>query len=111
MDNLEIIQKQLPLPIESSITIGDMTIVLVEDGKGRERYDTSLNRNVYAFDANGEMVWQIAEIPGAMNQCCPYGTITVKDGNLYTYNLTGMDYLVDLKDGSIHFFGPARRPW
>lgn len=111
MKNLDLIAKQLPLPIESSVTIDDITIVLIDDGKGRKRYDITLNRNVYAFDSNGHFIWQIAEVPGANNQACPYGSITVKEGKLYTYNLTGMDYLVNLNDGSISFFGPPRRPW
>lgn len=102
---------QLPLPIESMVTIVDMTVVLVDDGKGCKYEDTSRNRNIYAFDADGNLMWQIQEIFTEHNYAKPYLTITVKDGKLFTYNWIGMDYLVDLKDGSIHSFGPPRRPW
>ncbi len=111
MIDLDIVNKQLPLPIHSVETIGDITVVLVDDGKGCKYEDTSRNRNVYAFDIHGDLIWQIQEIFTERNYAKPYLTLTVKDGKLYTYNWIGMDYLVDLKDGSIHFFGPPRRPW
>jgi outer membrane protein assembly factor BamB len=107
----EIMQKQLPCPIKKSLNIGDLVLVLVDDDKVHHRGDKSLNRNIYAFNAEGILRWQIQEIPGAGNDAVPYVSMHADGDKVFVYNWYGTDYLLDLSDGSVHFYGPPRRPW
>lgn len=103
---------KLPCPIKQSVCIGSLTVVLVDDDKQHGRGDKTLNRNVYAFDENGCLMWQIQEAPdGGNERPKPYKSLRLTEGKVYVYNWIGTDYWLDLSDGSVHFYGSPRRPW
>lgn len=104
-------QEQLPYPIKKSLSIGDLVLVLIDDDKVHHRGDITLNRNIYAFSVDGALHWQIQEMPGAGNDPAPYVSMRVEGGKVYVYNWYGTDYLLNLNDGSVHFYGAPRRPW
>lgn len=107
----EIMQKQLPCPIRKSLIIGNLVLVLVDDDKVHHRGDKTLNRNVYAFNSDGILKWQIQEMPGAGDDSVPYVSIREEGGKVYVYNWYGTDYLLNMDDGTVNFYGASRRPW
>lgn len=110
--NTLIIQQQLPFPIKSSLVLNMITIVLIDDGKTHAKGDKTLDRNVYAFNADGTLKWQIHEVPGGGDYPKPFTSLKLEGRDkIIAYNWIGTDYQVDLEDGSLHFQGSARRPW
>lgn len=110
--NDETLQKQLPFPIRKSLCIGELIVVMVDDDKPHGRGDKTINKNIYAFNADGTLRWQIKEAPdGGDEWPKPYTSIKFTDGKVFVHNWIGTDYLLDLNDGSVRFYGPPRRPW
>ena len=71
-----------------------------------------LNRNIEAYKADGDLAWLIQECPaGGQNEDKPYMDIQVKDGNLIAGNWVGLDFFVNLKDGSVCPAKKGVRPW
>jgi len=71
-----------------------------------------LNRNIEAYDQNDNLVWVIEEAPdGGENQDKAYMKIWLEEGRLIAGNWIGIDYLVDLKTGSVSPVKTNVRPW
>ena len=61
-----------------------------------------LNRNVLAINGQGKVLWHIAESPHGTQVDKPYTYISVsQNGGLTAGNWNGVDYKVDLRDGSV----------
>jgi len=72
----------------------------------------NLNRNVEAYNKNNELVWVIAEAPhGGENRDKAYMNLFVQDGQLVAGNFIGVDYYVNLADGSVTPTRTDVRPW
>ena len=88
---------ELPYPSVQAIDLQGLIIVRVEPTFG-EIY----NRNVIALDGDGNFKWQIVESPHGTELDKPYTSISVTtDDRLIVGNWNGVDYAVDLGDGSI----------
>jgi hypothetical protein len=107
---IEILQEKLPFAIKNLLCVGELTLVLIDDGKVHHRGDKTLNRNIYAFGADGDLRWQIQEIPGAKNDSVPYVNIREEGGAVYAYNWCGVDYQLNLLNGYVQASGSGR-PW
>jgi outer membrane protein assembly factor BamB len=108
----DLCQAQLPYPIKETLRVGELIIALVDDDKPRRYGDRTLNRNVFGFNLDGTLKWQIVEAPdGRRESPKPYTSITVDDGRVTVHNWIGTDYLLNLSDGTVDFYGPPRRPW
>ena len=59
------------------------------------------NGNIFAVDANGEIKWQIAESQHGSEVDQPYTSISKMENKLIAGNWNGVDYVVDMEDGSI----------
>jgi hypothetical protein len=78
----DILQKQLPCSIKKTLSIGDLVLVLIDDDKVHHRGDKTLNRNIYAFSVDGDLRWQIQEMPGAGNDSAPYVSMREDGGEV-----------------------------
>jgi len=88
---------ELPHPVVQVVKCQGIFIVRVEPPAG-----VVFNRNVIAFANQGQQLWQIEESPHGTEADKPYVGITVEaDGSLTAANWNGVDYRVDLRDGSI----------
>lgn len=67
------------------------------------------NNNVYAIDKNGDIVWQIKNIPPKDNVefiCSPIVLMYVDDNNhLFVTDFSGRRFKVDLKTGDMEMVG------
>lgn len=71
-----------------------------------------LNRNVEAYNTDGELAWVIQECPaGALNEDKAYMDIHIKDGQLIAGNWVGLDFIVNLETGSVSPAKKGVRPW
>jgi len=100
--------------IRQEIEIGDLTIVRKypsEEGlKTCPQFE--LNRNIEAYDQNGNLVWVIEEAPdGGANQDKAYMKIWLEEGRLIAGNWIGIDYLVDVISGKVGPINFNARPW
>ena len=101
----------LPYPIQEVLAIRDVVIVRVDSDLALSVGDKSLNRNVYAFDKIGKLIWQIEESPhGGAGRSKPYMAIKNENGNLYADNWIGVNYVVDLGNGKVKTH-ESGRPW
>ncbi len=107
----EVIQSQLPYPIQSYLLSDSLIIVVVDDNKSHTEGDHSLDRNVYGFNMDGTLKWQIQAAPGGEDYPKPFTSVKLVDGKVIAYNWMGTDYIVDFEDGSLHMYGQLRRPW
>jgi hypothetical protein len=98
-DNLFIANKcvALPFPIAEVFEYKDLIVARVEPCTG-----VIFNRNIFAFTAHGNLLWQIEESPHGTEKDKPYTRIFLNnDGLLVAANWIGVDYLVNVKNGSI----------
>jgi hypothetical protein len=63
----------------------------------------SSNRNVWAFDANGNKIWEIEAIREAtiLGQSAPYTALEIRNGKIYAFNWVGYDCEIDPLTGKI----------
>jgi len=105
------IEESLRVSVRSSLTSSEKYIVVVDDNLSHGAGDCSLNRNVYAFDLNGEFLWQIEEAPDGGSQPKPYLSVSSMEGRIVVKNWIGVDYQLDVQTGKVQSYGPLRRPW
>ena len=79
-----------------------------EDIRALEIYEAShpeysSNRNVWAFDANGNKIWEIEAIREAtiLGQSAPYTALKIRDEKIYAFNWVGYDCEIDPLTGKI----------
>jgi hypothetical protein len=90
-------QIDLPLPVGNVIKYNKLFIVRVAPFE-REIF----NRNIFAITEQREIIWQIHESPHGTEQDKPYMNIMRnKDGSVIASNWNGVDYIINIKDGSI----------
>lgn len=86
------------LPVRKAIQVGGKIIALLEI-TGREE---QMNENVLCFDSAGDLIWRIDPSMENGPEMFPYVYINVCDGGaVVAYNWIGMDYSVDLDDGTV----------
>ena len=60
------------------------------------------NRNIFAYNESGQLVWQIQEGRNVYRDS-PYTGMRVKGDEIMAYNWDGADYRVNVEDGSVEF--------
>lgn len=101
-------------PIRQRLEVGGLIIVRVypSDEVLNLYPQEGLNRNVYAYDSSGKLVWRIQEAPhGGAGEDKAYMDIRTDDGNLVAGNWIGIDYQVNLNDGVVLPLKQGARPW
>jgi hypothetical protein len=101
-------------PIKQKIEF--LGLVIIRLYPSDDQLDTypkeSFNRNVYAYDVSGNLVWQIQEAPhGGIDEDKAYMDIRISQDKLVAGNWTGTDYQVNLVDGTVASFDRDVRPW
>ena len=63
----------------------------------------SSNRNVWAFDANGNKIWEIEAMPSASlpGQAAPFTALEIRNGKIYAFNWVGYECEIDPPTGKI----------
>lgn len=97
--------------IKQQIDIGQISIIRLKNNGGSERGDSSTDRNVFAFNSQGEKLWQIQECPVG-DSPKPYMHIKMRDRELIAGNWIGVDLIVSIDSGEVKP-DPQRmgRPW
>ena len=85
-----------PFPASESIFLKNKLIVCLKPKVGEV-----LNRNVFCVDDKGEIVWQIEESPHGGVKEKPYISIYLSNNTPVAKNWIGVDYYIDIDDGSI----------
>lgn len=63
--------------------------------------DINMERNIWAFDLNGNLVWKISEPTGKVYNQNPYTSVYLRDGKVLAGNWSGADYIVDITNGNV----------
>lgn len=106
------LEKRLPFNAKQVVIFQEMKIVLVDDNSFHRCGDKSINRNVYAFDSNGTLLWQIHEAPdGGDENPKPYTRISVLGKSILVDNWIGTEYQVEINTGTVSRHGVNSRPW
>ena len=95
---------ELPAPIKQRVDLNSLIIVRVypSDEMLKNYHRDELNRNIYAYDLSGELVWQIQEAPhGGVEEDKAYMDIRYVDDKIVAGNWIGVDYLVDESSGVV----------
>ena len=101
-------------PIKQQLDFEGLRIIRVyPDDDNLDTYpQEKLNRNVYAIDSNGKVVWQIQEAPhGGAGNDKAYMHIMIKKGKLIAGNWIGVDYIVNSESGLVTPCNIGQRPW
>ena len=104
----------LPAPVKQRIEIGELTVVRLypSDDMLNDYPQEKLNRNVYAYNAIGKLMWQIQEAPdGGVGEDKAYMNIKLEGDKLIVGNWIGADYVVDLGAGGVSQVKKNIRPW
>ena len=100
--------------IKQRLELGELTIVRLypSDDMLNAYPQEKLNRNVYAYNTSGKLMWQIQEAPdGGIGEDKAYMNIKLESDKLIVGNWIGVDYVVDLGTGGVVQVKNNIRPW
>lgn len=100
--------------VKQKLVVGKLIVVRVYplDEDLNSYPQEKLNRNVYAYNDQGKLAWQIQEAPhGDVSMDKAYMGVKVKNDILVAENWIGVDYSVNLKDGTVKPLDKNVRPW
>ncbi|MEJ2046486.1 MAG: hypothetical protein P8X89_24805 [Reinekea sp.] len=87
----------MPYPVVEALKIGELVIVRVEPTVGE-----IFNTNIFGFTVDGHYKWRIEESPHGTEADKPFTSISVsQDNQLIAGNWNGVDYVVDVRNGTI----------
>ena len=102
----------LQMHAASILTLGRRRVtgvLLMPRDEDQEAWEDG-NRNVWAFDQNGQQLWKIEALPGVTSERGAYTDISIdENGNLLAYNSIGVFANVDLVTGKVYV--APQRPW
>jgi hypothetical protein len=109
---------QLPCKIMTN-SRGNPYIIEIENliivniyGKGMENISIEeMERNIWAFSKNGDLVWKIHPPEVKPYKCNPYTSLTIKNDMVIAGNCGGYDYEIDIKTGKVSGLNLDKRPW
>lgn len=88
---------EFPWPVAQVVEYHRLIVVRIEPPAGN-----IFNRNVFAFDDDGSIKWQIEESPHGGGIDKPYMNISISEnGEVIASNWNGIDYIINLDDGSV----------
>ena len=92
---------ELPHAVVQQLRLGSLIVLRVEPVPGQ-----LFNRNVFSFDADARLVWQIAESPHGTEPDKPFMDLHVDEqGELFAGNWNGVVYRVDTETGALAVSG------
>ena len=88
---------EFKFPIRQSIVFNDMIIILLHIGG-----NTQYNRNIFAADFNGVLLWQIEQSNDLdLMGYCPFISLEMIDSELVSHNWCGFRYIINPSTGKI----------
>jgi hypothetical protein len=91
----------LPHEVVQQLPLDGLVLLRVEPPPGQV-----FNRNVFAFDAAAQRLWQIAESPHGTEADKPFMGLRVDArGRVIASSWNGVDYVVDLGSGALQACG------
>jgi len=103
-------------PIRIFLESRGITFVLIETNNNlvfpNRNFKVEKYRNVLAFNSDGELLWTIEPAPKIFEFEVhdPYSGLFFENDQLIAYHMSGVNYIVDKKDGSIKPRDNGR-PW
>ena len=100
--------------IKQTIEINGLKVIrkYPSDEKLMSYPQEQLNRNIEAYNSNNELVWVIQEAPqGGENQDKAYMHLEIKNDQIIAGNFIGIDYFVNLNNGTVTPVITGSRPW
>jgi len=71
-----------------------------------------LNRNIEAYDGTGKLIWMIEECPvGGDGVDKAYMNIWIENDKLIAGNWIGLNFIVNLENGTVKPANPGSRLW
>jgi hypothetical protein len=93
------------------VDLGHLVIVNYY-GPGMESMpDSDLERNISAFDNQGNEVWKVSPPTVRPQKTNPYTSVFVKDGKVFGGNWCGYDFEINVADGTVTLSKNSGRPW
>ena len=96
-------------PIKDVLEIENLLLVILQRVGVVVHDSESRNSNIYAYDLNGNKLWQIQECPLKTKQNKPYTGLYIQLEDVIAYCSLGYECKVNLSDGSVELLGG--RPW
>lgn len=91
------------------IELNNLIIVLIY-GASAKQMETLPNNNIYAFDEKGKKIWQIQPPFQVSGYITSYSDVILrKDGKIIAGTSQGLEYIVNIEDGSV--IPTGGRPW
>jgi hypothetical protein len=73
--------------------------------------DVDMERNIWAFDEAGELIWKVAAPTLRPNDSNPYTSVFLRSGKVFGGNMSGYDFEIDIADGTVNLPKNPGRPW
>jgi hypothetical protein len=83
--------------IDTVIENDNSLFIMIDIPLNQKEYYYEDFHNVYCYDANGDLLWQIGE--RSIGDIYEYVLIVINDNNLYATDMMGRRYLVNKKNG------------
>lgn len=83
-------------PIKTVVDVDSIVIVLLQVPTGEVD-----NRNVIAFDSDGDQLWEIEPSPHGTEDDNPFVALTTDAGSVVAQTWNGIEYVVDIETGAI----------
>lgn len=81
----------------------------VEEGRGLSGID--MERNIWAFDSKGKLVWKVDPPTIRTDRTNPYTSVFERNGKIFGGNWCGYDFEIDLESGAVKPPKNPGRPW
>lgn len=107
----------LPGSVRLTLEIEGLTVTLVSNADFEPDLPQEYNRNVFAFDQNGQFIWRIDPVPWGGDRPKSYSNIYKYDEEtLIAYSGLGYEMRVELGTGRVELWQvpgtpPGQRPW
>jgi hypothetical protein len=70
-----------------------------------------MERNIWAFDETGELIWMVAAPTLRPYDSNPYTSVFSRNGKVFGGNMCGYDFEIDLASGGVTLPKNPGRPW
>ena len=102
--------KNMDVSVKQKLKVDEIFLVRFDRDSTIKYGDDSLDRNVYAFNESGEKIWQIEAAPVRQSPKL-YVNLRVEKSGVVAESWTGIEVIINLKDGSVSTYNIGQRPW
>ena len=122
-DSIEIAGKRIVFPCSISGYHRNNPNIVEKDGliivnfypytesEDRSLGSVDMERNIWAFDPQGNIVWKVSPPTIKTDSSNPYTSVFEKDGRIFAGNWCGYDFEINTVDGAVALPKNPGRPW